>query len=161
MELVKEKNNNIKVCFAASSGGHLEEIACLRKIEKNYDTFLITEKGKFDEVKFTDKIYYLKQINRKEFFFIFKFLIIFLKSFFIVFKENPNFIISTGALATIPVCLIGKIMGKKVIYIESFARIDKPSMTGKIIYKFADLFIVQWEEMLDYYPEAIYGGGIF
>lgn len=161
MKVVKEKNNHIKICFVASSGGHLEEISCLRNVEKNYESFLITEKGNFNEVKFTDRIYYLKQVNRKEIFFIFKFLIIFLNSFFILFKEKPKFIISTGALATVPVCLIGKLMKIKVIYIESFARVDHPSMTGRLIYKFADLFIVQWEEMLNYYPKAIYVGGIF
>ena len=52
-------------------------------------------------------------------------------------------------------------MKKKVIYIESFARITTPSLTGKILYHFADLFIVQWKELLKVYPKAKYFGGIF
>jgi len=76
-------------------------------------------------------------------------------------KERPSCIISTGALATYPICIIGFIMRIKIIYIESFARVDSPSLTGKLMYKFADLFIVQWEEMLEVYPKAKYGGGIF
>ena len=52
-------------------------------------------------------------------------------------------------------------MGKKVIYIESFARVDEPSLTGKLMYHVADLFIVQWKEMMEFYPNAVYGGGIF
>ena len=35
------------------------------------------------------------------------------------------------------------------------------SKTGSIVYKFADLFIVQWKEMLELYPNAVYGGWIF
>nr|WP_225349401.1 hypothetical protein [Limosilactobacillus reuteri] len=54
-----------------------------------------------------------------------------------------------------------KLMKKKVIYIESFARITTPSLTGKILYHFADLFIVQWKELLKVYPKAKYFGGIF
>ena len=56
---------------------------------------------------------------------------------------------------------INIIFRKKIIYIESFARCNKPSLTGKIMYKFADIFIVQWEEMLEFFPKAMYGGGIF
>jgi UDP-N-acetylglucosamine:LPS N-acetylglucosamine transferase len=76
-------------------------------------------------------------------------------------KEKPDCIISTGALITYPICLLGKMMGKKIIYIESFARVDRPSLTGKFMYKVADLFIVQWEELLKHYPKAVHTGGIF
>ena len=50
---------------------------------------------------------------------------------------------------------------KKLIFIETFANNSSPTKAGKIIYKFADHFIVQWESMLDYYPNAIYGGWIY
>ena len=72
-------------------------------------------------------------------------------------------LISTGALATVPFCIVGKLLGKRIVYIESFARVDTPSLTGKIIYKLklANLFVVQWEDMLKYFPEAIVGGRIF
>lgn len=154
-------NENLKICFTASSGGHLEEISRLDIIENKYNSFLITEKNSFNELKFCDKIYYLPQINRKEMIFIFKFIYIFFKSLKIFLHEKPNIIISTGALSTVPICIISKIFRKKIIYIESFARCNKPSLTGKIMYKFADIFIVQWEEMLEFFPKAIYGGGIF
>lgn len=35
----------MKLCFTASSGGHLEEITCLRQITNENDSFLITEKA--------------------------------------------------------------------------------------------------------------------
>lgn len=158
--MAKEKNK-IKVCFASSSGGHLEEISRLNEIAEKYDNFLITEKSSFSQNNFGKRKYYVPQTNRREILFIFKFLFIFIKSFLIVHKEKPDFIVSTGALITYPVCIIGKLFKKKIIYIESFARCDKPSLTGKLMYKHADLFIVQWEEMLEFYPNAIYGGGIF
>ncbi len=37
-------------------------------------------------------------------------------------------------------------MGAKLVYIEVFDRIDKPTMTGKMVYPIVDKFIVQWEE---------------
>ena len=58
-------------------------------------------------------------------------------------------------------CIIGKIFGSKIIYIETFANRNTKTATGKIIYKFADLFIVQWKEMLELYPKAKLGGSIY
>jgi UDP-N-acetylglucosamine:LPS N-acetylglucosamine transferase len=150
-----------KICFTASLGGHLEEIAKLAELGSEYDIFLITEKGGFHELNFCKRIYYLSQINRKELLFIPKFIKSFFQSFYILLKERPNTIISTGALITFPICLVGKLMGKRVIYIESFARVDTASLTGKLMYRIADLFIVQWEELLNIFPNAIYGGNIF
>lgn len=150
-----------KICFTASLGGHLEEIAKLSILGEYQDIFLITERGGFKELNFCESVYYLNQINRKEILFIPKFIKIFFQSFCILLKEKPRIIISTGALVTFPVCLVGKLMGLRIIYIESFARVDTPSLTGKFMYRIADLFIVQWDDLLEIYPRAIYGGGIF
>lgn len=158
-----KKNKQEKVCFLASSGGHLEEISRLVEIEEKYDNFLVTEKGKFEELHFGKKVIYVYQINRKEILFPFKFIGLILKAFKILLKEKPTVLISAGALATVPFCIVGKLLGKRIVYIESFARVDTPSLTGKIIYKLklANLFVVQWEDMLKYFPEAIVGGRIF
>ena len=61
----------------------------------------------------------------------------------------------------LPICIIGKIFGSKVIYIETFANRNKKTATGRLIYPIADLFIVQWEDMLKLYPKAVYGGSIY
>lgn len=153
----------IKICFTASSGGHLEEISQLKNIAKRYTNFLITENvEKIEENKnIFEKEYLLPQINRKEFLFFIKFIYIFIKAFFILKREKPNYIISTGALCTYPICLIGKVIGAKIIYVESFARCETLSLTGKLMKNVADMFIVQWDTVLKCFPNAIYGGGIF
>lgn len=152
-----------KVCFLASSGGHLEEISRLAEIEEKYDNFLVTEKGGFNELHFGKKVIHVYQINRKEILFPFKFIGLIFKAFKVLLKEKPTVLISTGALATVPFCMVGKLLGKRIIYIESFARVDTPSLTGKIMYKLklANLFVVQWEDMLKYFPKAVIGGRIF
>lgn len=152
-----------KVCFAASSGGHLEEISRLREVRDKYDCFLVTEKGGFNELNFCDDVVHVYQVNRKEPLFIFKFIWLLFIAMKVIISKKPDVIISTGALVTVPFCMIGKLFRKKVIYIESFARIDTPSLTGKIVYKMklANLFIVQWEECLKFFPNATVGGRIF
>ena len=61
----------------------------------------------------------------------------------------------------IPLCILMKLRRKKLIYIESFAKITSPTKTGKLLYKYADQFYVQWKSMLKVYPNAIYLGGIY
>ncbi len=151
----------LKVAFIASSGGHLEEIERLKRVEKRYNSFLITESGQFSNTDFCKKKYYTWQMNRKQVTFIPKFIILFIRAFLILVKENPDFIITTGALMAYPFCVWAKIIGIKIIYVESFARVKKPSLTGRLLYNFADLFIVQWEDMLKLYPKSVLGGGIF
>ena len=156
------KNKRKKICLISSSGGHFEQLLMLRRLSDDYDTFIVTEKTKYN--KKDKKInYYVSQVNRKEILFLFKMLLIAIKSFFIYLKEKPDVIISTGVLAAIPMMYIGHIFKKKVIYIESFAKINSPTMTGKLIYKkhIADQFYVQWESMKEFYPNAIYKGGIY
>lgn len=150
-----------KICFIASTGGHFEQLMMLKPLIDKYDSFIVTEKTKYSVTKNERKIYYLKQVNRNEIAFVFKMIYNFLVTINIFFKEKPHVIISTGALATIPMCLIAKLFRRKVIFIESFAKINSPTLTGKLIYKFADQFYVQWEEMLKFYPNAIYKGGVY
>lgn len=150
-----------KICFAASGGGHLEEICRLTEIEQGNDSFLVTEANEFQEIRFCDRVIHVQPINRQEVLFPFKFIALMVKSLRILLKERPDCVISTGALATFPLCLWAKLLKIKIIYIESFARVDTPSLTGKLMYRIADLFLVQWEEMLSFYPNAIYAGGIF
>ena len=150
-----------KICFTASSGGHFEQLMMLKPLMDKYDSFIVTEQTGYSVIKEDRKIYYLNQVNRNEKTFIFKMISNMFKSFKIFLKENPDVVISTGALATIPMCLLSKVFRKKVIFIESFAKITSPTLTGKLIYKFADQFYVQWEEMKEHYPDAIYEGGIY
>ena len=158
-------NENIKkkkICLISSSGGHFEQLLMLRKLNENYNTFIVTERTKYN--KDDKKIdYYVLQVNRKEILFLIKMICIFFKSLYIFLKEKPDVIISTGVLAAIPMMFIGHFFKKKVIYIESFAKINSPTMTGNLIYKknIADQFYVQWESMKEFYPNAIYKGGIY
>ena len=150
-----------KICFAASTGGHFEQLMMLKPLMEKYDSFIITEKTKYSVKKDSIKTYYLKQVNRKELIVPIYIIINFFISLYIFIKEKPDYIITTGVLAIIPMAIIIKLFGKKLIYIESFAKISSPTMTGKFLYKYADRFYVQWEEMKKFYPNAIYIGGIY
>ena len=76
-------------------------------------------------------------------------------------KEKPDLLISSGAAVAVPFFYIAKLMGKKLIYIEVYDRIDKPTLTGRLVYPIVDSFIVQWEEQEQVYKKAVNFGSIF
>ena len=49
-------------------------------------------------------------------------------------KEKPDLVISSGAAVAVPFFYLAKLMGSKLIYIEVFDRIDKSTLTGKLVY---------------------------
>lgn len=152
---------NKKVCFAASTGGHFEQLMMLKPLMEKYNSFIITEETSYRVDIEEKEIYYLKQTNRREIFFLINLIINIIQSIKIYIKEKPDIVITTGVLSMIPISLIAKICKKKLIYIESFAIVSKPTLTGRLLYKFADRFYVQWESMLDLYKNAIYLGGLY
>ncbi|TYQ15964.1 UNVERIFIED_CONTAM: UDP-N-acetylglucosamine:LPS N-acetylglucosamine transferase [Acetivibrio alkalicellulosi] len=146
-----------KLLFISSSGGHFEQLKMLKPLMKKYNSCVITEK-----VLTSDKAdYYMIQISHTDKLLIFKFVINFILALRIWVKERPKVIISTGSMIVIPFAVLAKLTGKKIIFIETFAKIKDPTKTGRLMYKFADLFIIQWESLRKYYPNAVYGGSIY
>lgn len=162
---VNKKENKKKVLFISSTGGHFDELLQLKPLFKKYNSYIITEKDKSNESLkeiYGDKMYFLSYGTRAKLCtYIFKYFYLCLKTVYLYFKIRPKVIITTGTHTAGPMCIIGKIFGSKIIYIETIANTNKKTATGKLIYPIADLFIVQWEEMLKLYPKAIYGGTIY
>jgi UDP-N-acetylglucosamine:LPS N-acetylglucosamine transferase len=70
-------------------------------------------------------------------------------------------IVTTGAGVTVPFAIVARLRGVNVVYIESMARITAPSLTGRLVYPFADTFIVQWPGVQSYFKDAKTYGTVF
>ena len=154
-----------KVLFISSTGGHLNELMQLKPLFSKYDYHIITEKDKVNlslKEEYNERIDYLPYGTRSKLFtYIFKYLYLCLKTLYLYIKIRPKYIVTTGTHTAGPMCYLGKIFGSKIIYIETIANVNKKTATGKLIYPIADLFIVQWMEMLEVYPRVVYGGSIY
>src|SRR5690554_6425703 len=150
---MKKKN----IILISSSGGHYEQLLKLKELEIDYNLIWCTERTRY-QVKSDHKF---PSIKLKSIFFPFKLLGAFLKSMYLIIKYKPMAIVSTGALVAIPISMTAKLFRKKVVFIETFARVKEGTRTGKFMYKRADLFIVQWENLKEIYPDAIYGGSLY
>lgn len=154
-----------KVMFISSTGGHLTQLLQLNELFKEYKYGLITEKT--DVTKSMKKKYNISFFpygsRNQKLLYPFILLINCFMSLFYLIKYNPDVIVTTGANTAAAMCCLGKIFRKKVIYIESFAKNNSPTVTGKMIYKLHayTTFVVQWENMLKYYPKAECWGWIY
>ncbi len=161
---IMNKSEKKRVLFISSTGGHLDELLKLSPLFNKYDSYLVTEKTKSNKNinrKFKNVSFLIYGTKKHILSYPFKLLLNCFISLFLFIRIRPKFIITTGTHTAGPMCCIGKILGAKIVYIETFANVYSQTVAGKFIYKFADLFVVQWEEMLKFYPKAEYWGWIF
>jgi len=76
----------------------------------------------------------------------------------ILLRARPKAILGAGAGLAVPISVFGRLLGVKIIHVESASRVHSLSLTGKIMYRIAHLFFVQWEPLKKKYPKAIYAG---
>ena len=148
----------MKLCLVCSSGGHFLQLYSLRELWGEYDRFWVTFPHNDTEFLLENEkkywAYHPTNRNIKNF----------VRNLFlaskILRKEKPDAIISTGAGIAVPFTYMGKILGIKTIYIESLARVESLSLSGKLIYPMAHYMLVQWPELESKYKRAIYRGQV-
>ena len=152
----------MKILIPTTPGGHLKQALLLAEdLKRKFDLVFVTYRAssigdslKNYKVKFViDPFRGLKGLFRYPLVFV-----VFFQALIILLKENPDAIVSAGANIPIPFFYVGKLLGKKVIFLESWSRIRVPSLSGKLAYKVADLFFVQWKPLKKIYPKAVYAG---
>lgn len=159
MKKDKSDLKNIKICLVGSSGGHLTHLYMLKDFWKDKERFWVTfDKEDANSLLKGEKVYHCYFPTNRNIKNLIKNSFLAIK---LLHKEKPDLIISSGAAVAVPFFYFGKLMGAKTIYIEVFDRIDKSTLTGKLIYPVTDKFIVQWEEMKKVYKKAINLGSIF
>ena len=155
----KHQKKEIKVCLVGSSGGHLTHLYMLKPFWENKKRFWVTfDKEDARSLLNGEKVYpcyYPTNRNIKN---LIRNTVVAWK---VLHKEKPDLIISSGAAVSVPFFYLGKLFCSKLIYIEVFDRIDKPTLSGRLVYPIVDKFIVQWEEQKEVYKKAINLGSIF
>jgi beta-1,4-N-acetylglucosaminyltransferase len=146
----------MKICLVGSSGGHLIQLRNLKKWWEKHSRFWVTfsKQDAVNSLKGESVYWAYFPTNRNALNFV-RNLFLAAK---ILWREKPDILISTGAGVSVPFFYIGKLLGVKLVFIEVFDRINSSTLTGRLIYPVADLFILQWEEQKIFYPKGIYLG---
>lgn len=76
------------------------------------------------------------------------------QAFRLVVRERPVVVLSAGANAALAFCVIARLLGARLIFVETMARVHRGSLTGRVLHRLAHHFLVQWPDLLDAYPRA-------
>lgn len=149
--MMRFKRPLLVVC---SSGGHLAE-AMLALSETEVDRCFVTKRDDHVAARLAGHdVSYVTDPHTS----LFRYIHNFFQSCLIFARERPRVILTTGSGIALSSCVLGFLYGSKIIYIESGARVHELSKTGKLLYRIAHVFYVQWEGLLQKYPESIYAG---
>jgi len=146
----------VKICIVSSCGGHLTEVRAFKSLYFNFSHFYVINSRIILPEDMLPRTKFIKHSSR-DFFFLIKLI----EAFFILRRERPSIIFSTGASPVVPFALVGRLFFNcKVIFIESITRVVKPSLTGRIMYWLAHDFYYQSKDLVNYFPKGRYKGQI-
>lgn len=153
-----DKRKNLRICLAASAGGHTSQLLKLVESWNGYDVFSVTTTEVVREklAKF-GPVYVVGECNRQ---YPWRVVKVLLRCIGIVFKERPDVVISTGAAVGCILCLLGKMRGAKVIWIDSITNVERISLSGRMVRHVADLFLVQWPDLVNRYKKVEFVGSL-
>ena len=139
------KDKQLKICLAASAGGHISQLLKLAACWNGYETFCVTTtevvRNKLNKL---GEVYVVGECNRQH---PVRVVTVFLRCIRIVLRERPDVVISTGAAAGCILCFLSKMFGAKVVWIDSITNVERISLSGRMVRCIADLFLVQWPEL--------------
>jgi UDP-N-acetylglucosamine:LPS N-acetylglucosamine transferase len=132
------------VLAVASSGGHWIQLRRLLPAFSGYDVaYLTTHAGHRGEVS-SERFYTVGDANRWN-----KLALVrtALKVLWIVMRERPAVVVSTGAAPGYLAIRFGKALGARTVWIDSIANVEELSMSGRMASSTADLCLTQWPHL--------------
>ena len=140
----------MKILIACSSGGHLTQALALRgwwgQHERCWATFPVEDARSRLAAETVYEIHYPTVRNLPNL----------VRNFGlarrVLARERPDVVFSTGAAIALPFFVLARLYGARTVYLEPVDRVTSPGLSGRLVYPFSDEFLVQWEQMRQFYP---------
>jgi hypothetical protein len=155
-------NTKLKLCVGASSGGHMTELQSLLRYKGDWPVapcMLVATVASIGTAAEDDanatRSYVIGECNRNTPIDACRTLI---RSLRIAIRERPDVVVTTGSLPLAIFCLACRLLGSKIVWIDSVSQIDELSLSGRLVKPFSGLFLVQWPELAERFPGTRYVG---
>lgn len=138
-----------RIALVGSSGGHLAHLLALRAAWEAHDRFWVT----FDTPDAVsqlrgERVYWCHHPTNRNVPNLIRNTVLAIR---ILRRERPTSVVSSGAAAAIPYFWLGWMFGACTIFLEVVDRIDSPTITGRLVRRFASHVLVQWPEQQAHY----------
>jgi beta-1,4-N-acetylglucosaminyltransferase len=151
--LARSGKARAKICLVSACGGHLTELRKLRPLYEEHDYFHVLNDPIVEPEDMKGRTQVLTLCERD-----WRGLINFVEAARILWQEKPDLIVSTGAWPAIPFAIVGRLFGIPNLYVETMAVVDRPTMTGKAMYRLAHSFFYPWRQLQAFFPAGTYCG---
>ncbi len=152
-------SDGLKVCVGASSGGHMTELNALLRHVDSWPARPGLRIATLGDVTGASRdgvtSYAIGECNRNT---PVDALRTIWRSLRIVVRERPDVIVTTGSLPLALFCLVGRLFGARIVWIDSVSQIDELSLSGRLVRPFASQFFVQWPGLAERFPGTRYAG---
>ena len=145
----------MKIIAIASAGGHWIQLQRIMPAFQNTEVVFVSTKSSFRDLVPENKFYSVRDFNRNNKGFIIPVLF---QLFQIIIIERPHCIITTGAAPGLIALVLGKLLFRKTIWLDSIANVKELSMSGRIAAHFADRVYTQWPSLAT--KKVIYAGNV-
>jgi UDP-N-acetylglucosamine:LPS N-acetylglucosamine transferase len=153
----------VKIIVGSSSGGHTTELLTLLKLMVTLlptapaavvTTMRISESAFLHLGK---PIHYIGEADRSK---PLQSIAVLVKTMALAYKERPDIVITTGSMPLAFFCFWCRLLGAKIIWIDSIAQMESMSISGQFVKRFSSLCFVQWPSLAKRYKNVIYAGEV-
>jgi beta-1,4-N-acetylglucosaminyltransferase len=145
--------------LVCSSGGHLQQLLALRDAWGAYSHVWVTfDKSDARSLLDGERVVYAHWPTNRSLRNLFRNLLVARRT---LRDVRPRVVLTTGAGVAVPFAWLARLRGTRVVYVESFTRIEEPSLTCRLVAPVADRVYAQWPELLEAVPKARYAGNVF
>ena len=135
-----------KLLAISSPGGHWIQLNRLcKQLENRYDIIYAMPDTLFKPQQNT-RVYSIVDVSADD---KWRLLPCALQVLYILLKERPKAILSTGAAPGAVAIGLGKLLGIRTIWVDSIANVKQLSRAGRLVQKHADVFLTQWQHLSD------------
>ena len=145
--------------LVCSSGGHLLQLCALRDSWAGFSRAWVTfDKSDARSLLSGERVFYAYGPTNRSIKNLFRNIGV---AFRVLRTVRPKVIVTTGAGVAVPFAWVGRLLGTRVVYVESLTRIEGPSLSYRMIAPVAARTYVQWPELAQALPRSHYVGNVF
>jgi UDP-N-acetylglucosamine:LPS N-acetylglucosamine transferase len=133
-----------KVLAVASGGGHwIQLMRIAPALEQHRITYVTTLPGCRSQVSPSEFLVVTDASRWNKF----KLVLMALQVLWILLRQRPDVVITTGAAPGYLAVRIGKWLGARTVWIDSIANVEELSLSGRKAGRFVDLWLTQWPHL--------------
>lgn len=161
--LTSAPSGRAEVLLVCSTGGHLLQLLALRGAWAGFSRVWVTfDKSDARSLLAEEHVVYAHGPTNRNFglLAVRNLLRNLLGAARLVRVVRPRVVLTTGAGVAVPYAWIGRLLGARVVYVESLTRIERPSLSCRLIAPVASRIYAQWPELPETVPKARYVGSV-